>query len=162
MKINTLRPCQLLMFLMGYLFAVQAEDTRKGESSRYSTSKGQWPFYGGDLENSKYSPSDRINRETIKDLKVVWVWNSPDDVIKLQLNSGLDRFKATPLMVDGILYVRTSLNIALDIDAETGATLWGGQPGDLQAGQTGRLRLYHPWSCLLERFCRGTPVPRHG
>ncbi|MFP6906098.1 MAG: PQQ-binding-like beta-propeller repeat protein, partial [Verrucomicrobiota bacterium] len=54
-----------------------------------------------------------------------WVWNSPDDALKPQLKASLDRFKATPLMVDGVLYVRSSLSIALAIDAETGNTLWG-------------------------------------
>jgi quinoprotein glucose dehydrogenase len=103
--------------------------------SGYDTSKGQWPSYGGDLANSKYSPLDQINRDNIKDLQVAWIWNSPDDFIKPQLKAGLDRFKATPLMVDGVLYVRTSLNIALAIDAETGATLWGFNPQSYKWGR---------------------------
>ncbi len=101
----------------------------------YDTSEGQWPSYGGGFGNSKYSPLDQINRDTIKDLDVAWVWNSPDDFIKPNLPASLDRFKATPLMIDGVLYVRTSLNIALAIDAETGATLWGFNPESYKWGR---------------------------
>ncbi|MCZ6674661.1 MAG: pyrroloquinoline quinone-dependent dehydrogenase, partial [Verrucomicrobia bacterium] len=101
----------------------------------YDTSNGQWPSYGGDLANSKYSPLDQINRDTIKDLEIAWVWNSPDDALKPLLKAGLDRFKATPLMIDGVLYVRTSLNIAAAIDAESGATLWGFNPESYKFGR---------------------------
>lgn len=93
-----------------------------------------WPSYGGDLANSKYSPLDQINRDTIQDLEIAWVWNSPDDVIKAQAGLALDHFKATPLIIDGVLYVRMS-NIAEAIDAETGATLWGYNPESYRAGR---------------------------
>ncbi len=104
---------------------------------RYDTSEGQWPTYGGDLGNSKYSPLDQINRDNVKDLAVAWVWDSPDNALKPRLKGPTDRFKGTPLMIDGVLYVRTSLNLAVAIDAETGRTLWVFNPESYLFGRPG-------------------------
>ena len=44
-------------------------------------------------------------------------------------------FKATPLMVDGVLYIRTSLSIVAAIDAETGEQLWVQDVGSYESGR---------------------------
>src|SRR5437868_15290811 len=71
---------------------------------------GEWPVYGGDKANSKYAPLNQIHKGNVKNLRIAWRWKSPDDPIlkarKLEpwLNEG------TPLMIDGVLYVSTSLS----------------------------------------------------
>ena len=39
---------------------------------------GEWPTYGGDLGNTKYSPLDQIDADNFGNLKVVWRWQSAD------------------------------------------------------------------------------------
>lgn len=122
----------LRVFVLCFAF----RPTSYGQSER-DTTRGQWPTYGGDLGSSKYSPLDQITRENVKDLAVAWVWNSSDDALNEQLKVPIDDFKGTPLMIDGVLYVRTSLNPAVAIDAETGQTLWGFNPESYKAGRPG-------------------------
>ena len=37
---------------------------------------GEWPHWGGDLGNTKYSPLDQINAENVKTLRVAWRWKA--------------------------------------------------------------------------------------
>ena len=94
---------------------------------------GQWPTYGGDHASTKYSPLDQIDRATVERLQVVWRWASPDNEVvtanRTTLPSLPAAFKATPILADGVLYIKTSLSQAAAIDAATGETLWVFDPG---------------------------------
>ena len=46
--------------------------TTAGVSSQSSTGAGEWPTYGGDLGNSRYSPLDQINAGNFSSLEVAW------------------------------------------------------------------------------------------
>jgi quinoprotein glucose dehydrogenase len=91
-----------------------------------------WPTYGGDPGSTKYSPLDQINRDNVQRLKVAWRWESADNPIvvkhRQQLPAVPASFKATPIMVDGILYIKTSMSQAAAIDAATGKMLWSFDP----------------------------------
>ena len=82
---------------------------------------GEWPSYGGDDGSTKYAPLDQIDASNVDRLQVAWQWESSDTaIITANRELGPAGFKATPLMVDGVLYIRTSLSIVAAIDAETG------------------------------------------
>ena len=34
--------------------------------------KGEWPTYGGDLGNTRYSPLDQINASNFNNLEIAW------------------------------------------------------------------------------------------
>jgi len=89
---------------------------------------GQWPTYGGDASSTKYAPLDQIDRRNVKQLHVVWRWESPDNAIVTENRSTIPdmpaAFKATPIMVNGVLYIKTSLSQTAAIDAATGKTRW--------------------------------------
>ena len=82
--------------------------------------KGEWPAYGGDLGNSRYSPLDQITAANFKDLEVAWRFKTE--------NLGPRRetqFESTPLMVNGVLYSTAGTRRAVvAIDAATGELLW--------------------------------------
>ncbi|HEX3725517.1 MAG TPA: PQQ-binding-like beta-propeller repeat protein, partial [Pirellulales bacterium] len=105
---------------------------------------GQWRFYGGDAGSSKYSRLDQINRENVAQLQVAWSWDSPDAPLQ-QGNRTLGSFayEATPLMVDGVLYVSTSLAQVAAIEAQTGKTLWVFNPESYKAGRPTNLGFVH-------------------
>ncbi|MCS5680668.1 MAG: hypothetical protein NZ603_12310, partial [Acidimicrobiales bacterium] len=94
---------------------------------------GQWPTYGGDHGSTKYAPLDQIDRETVTDLDVVWRWESPDNAIVTANRTALPTmpaaFKSTPILVDGVLYTKTSMSQAVAVDAAIGETLWVFDPG---------------------------------
>jgi len=104
--------------------------------AQYGASGGEWPTYGGDLGSTKYSPLEQIDAGNVSRLRVAWRWSSPDDAL-VDADSSLApaTFKATPLMVDGVLYIRTSLSLVAAIDAATGRQLWAFDPESYRAGR---------------------------
>ena len=101
--------------------------------AQHGAVEGNWPTYGGDPGSTKYSPLDEIDRDTVQRLHVVWRWDSPDNAIVTANRAGLPRlpfaYKATPVMADGVLYIKTSMSQAAAIDGSTGETLWVFDPG---------------------------------
>jgi len=91
-----------------------------------------WGTYGGDAGSTKYAPLDQITRDNVNRLAVAWRWESPDNAIVSRVRGKLPAFpasfKSTPIMVDGVLYIKTSLSEAAAIDAATGKHLWTFDP----------------------------------
>ena len=97
---------------------------------------GQWASYGGDDGSTKYAPLDQIDAGNVDQLEVAWTWASADNAVLAQNRELSARgFKGTPVMVDGVLYVRTSLSIVVAIDAATGEQLWVRDVGSYDAGR---------------------------
>jgi glucose dehydrogenase len=87
-------------------------------SGQYGPKNGEWRYYGGDAGSTKYSPLDQINKDNVKDLKIVWRWKAENLGPRPDFN-----FEATPLMVNGVLYTTAgSRRDAVAIDGETGET----------------------------------------
>jgi alcohol dehydrogenase (cytochrome c) len=73
-----------------------------------------WLTYGRDYSNQRFSPLDQINTGNVGKLKPAWVYRSG-------IASG---FQATPIVVDGIMYVSLPFNHVVALDAKTGRELW--------------------------------------
>jgi alcohol dehydrogenase (cytochrome c) len=76
---------------------------------------GNWLMYSGTFDGTRHSALDEINRQTVGALRLKWVY---------QLASGDDPVEATPLVVDGIMYVTEPPSSVLALDAATGRLLW--------------------------------------
>ena len=93
-------------------------------------SKGEWPSYGATNWSQKYSALDQITPENFKNLKVIWTWKTPDidlianDTVKRDPPLTPNGLKATPLVVNGVMYISTGLHQIAAIDPATGATKW--------------------------------------
>lgn len=87
----------------------------------------EWRYYGGDPGGMKYSPLEQITAANVSQLKVAWEFHTGDvsDGKNFPVRSA---FEATPLMVDGVLYVTTPFNRLIALDAETGKQLWAFDP----------------------------------
>lgn len=77
-----------------------------------------WPSYGLDYAESRYSRLPLIHTGNAKDLGLVWSYN-------LESTRGIE---ATPVVIDGIMYVTASWSIVHAIDARTGKRLWTFDP----------------------------------
>ncbi|MEP7308386.1 MAG: PQQ-binding-like beta-propeller repeat protein [Acidobacteriota bacterium] len=83
----------------------------------------EWPYYGGDPGGTKYSALTDIDATNIQRLQVAWEWKHWEaPLTEFGTTPGL--FEATPLMIDGVLYVTTPYNSIAALDAETGRELW--------------------------------------
>ena len=101
------------------------------------TANGEWPTYGGNLSNDRYSPLDQINAENFNDLEEAWRFNTdafgprPEPLLQV-----------TPLMVDGVLYATAGLRrAAVAMDATTGELLWMHRIDEGERGSTAPRRL---------------------
>ncbi len=89
-----------------------------------------WPYYGSDAASTKFAPITQIDRGNLEDLRMVWRWRMPDHEI-MDANDGISSQspnEVTPIVVDGVLYSSTPLNIVVALDAETGEELWRFDP----------------------------------
>lgn len=93
-------------------------------SGKAELATGEWPQYAGDKASTKYSPLDQINADNFSNLKVAWTWRSVEEELDKKYNLKTWAWEATPLMIDGVLYLTTSLSQAVALDAATGKTLW--------------------------------------
>ncbi|HEX7947195.1 MAG TPA: PQQ-binding-like beta-propeller repeat protein, partial [Phenylobacterium sp.] len=79
---------------------------------------GEWLSYGRTYDEQRFSPLDKVNKETVGRLGVTW-WASFDT----------DRGQeATPLVADGVLYTTTTWSKVFAFDAKTGKQLWTYDP----------------------------------
>ena len=100
---------------------------------------GEWRFYSADNRASKYSPVDQINKDNVATLRVAWRRPQVDPAI-LAANPGLrlsNRYTASPIMVDGVLYAPDGAGLVEAMDPATGRTLWTQAP--LTPGMDGLL-----------------------
>lgn len=87
--------------------------------------QGDWPSYGSTVASTKYAPFDQINRETVRDLGIGWVWHSVDnEAVRLRPEFVPGAYKSTPIEVGDVLYTSTSLGSVVALDARTGRTIW--------------------------------------
>ncbi len=81
---------------------------------------GEWPTYGGDLANTRYSALDQINASNFNQLQIAWRFKTE--------NFGPEpeyKFESTPLMVNGVLYTTAgSRRAVVALDPATGEVLW--------------------------------------
>ena len=82
------------------------------------TSK-DWPTTGLDYAETRFSKLTQINTGNVKNLGLKWTYN-------LESMRGVE---ATPLVVDGIMYVTASWSAVHAIDARTGKRIWSYDPG---------------------------------
>ena len=100
----------LLLTLTGALHAqVTNERLLKAESE-----PNNWLTYSGSYKSWRYSTLDQINRQNAANLKVAWVHQMPTS----------HRVEATPIVVDGVMYVSEPPSNVFALDAATGRPYW--------------------------------------
>ena len=78
------------------------------------TQPANWLSYSRDYSNQRHSPLDQINASNVANLKLQWVWQA----------HSLEKFEATPLVVNGVLYTVQAPNDVVALDAVTGRIFW--------------------------------------
>ena len=73
-----------------------------------------WPYHGHNAANHRYSPLRQINEQTVADLQPAWCVRTGKK----------GTFQATPIVVDGTMYVSTPFNDVLALAADDGRLLW--------------------------------------
>jgi quinoprotein glucose dehydrogenase len=94
-----------------------------GAACLFAADRGDWLNYGNDPGGQRFSPLTAINRSNVKSLKIAWTYRT-GDAYAPPSGSKPTQFEATPLYVDGTLYLSTPLGHAIALDAVTGNPRW--------------------------------------
>jgi quinohemoprotein ethanol dehydrogenase len=78
----------------------------------------EWPTIGLDYAETRFSKLKQIDDSNVKDLGLAWSYD-------LESTRGVE---ATPLVVDGVMYVSASWSVVHAIDVRTGKRLWVHDP----------------------------------
>ena len=144
-----------VFLILIFVYAVSPLLLAQGE-----TGTVEWRAYAADSAASKYSPLDQITADNFSALGIAWQWDTadthlvyadaqgtslvPSDIVFDRLETAdpdlwvtrprTTRIVATPIMVDGVLFISTPLYQAAAIDARTGRTLWVHDPRTYTSG----------------------------
>ena len=99
-----------------------------------------WPLHGNDNGELRFSKLDQVNTENVSELGLAWYADIP----------AIDGFEATPIVIDGVIYISTGFAIVYALDARTGELIWEYDPQiRLDMG------MFNSWA---GRFNRGVAV----
>jgi alcohol dehydrogenase (cytochrome c) len=81
-----------------------------------------WLTYSGSLFGQRYSPLAQITPANVKNLELQWVFQTRGPA------EPTEKFEATPLVVDGVMYTVLAPNHVVALDAATGRLFWMHSP----------------------------------
>ena len=76
-----------------------------------------WLTYSGSYNGQRFTTLDQITPANVKNLNLEWVF-------QVRSLGAADKFEATPLVVDGIMYTVSPPNDVVALDAITGRQFW--------------------------------------
>ncbi len=95
--------------------AANVDGARIGEADQDAA---DWLSYGRTYSEQRFSPLNRITASNAKQLGLAWYAD-------LDTERGQE---ATPLVIDGVMYVSTAWSLVKAFDAKSGALLWSYDP----------------------------------
>ncbi len=101
----------LLLFLLPSSAAAQVSFDRL---LRADEEPENWLTYSGSYKSQRHSQLDQITPANVTDLELRWVFQA----------RSLEVFQATPLVVDGIMYLVEPTNTVVALDAKLGRVFW--------------------------------------
>jgi alcohol dehydrogenase (cytochrome c) len=79
-----------------------------------------WLTYGADYQSHRYSKLNQVNRSNVANLRPLWIY---------QRSQLIGEFiEASPIVVDGIMYVVEPPSTVTALDARTGLKIWSWSP----------------------------------
>ncbi|MBS0612881.1 MAG: PQQ-dependent dehydrogenase, methanol/ethanol family [Proteobacteria bacterium] len=87
-------------------------------ASRADKDAGNWLFHGRTYDEQRFSPLEQVKASNVGKLGLAWTY-------KLDIDRGVE---ATPIIVDGVMYVTGAYSIVSALDAATGKELWKFDP----------------------------------
>jgi quinoprotein glucose dehydrogenase len=88
--------------------------------------KGDWPHYGHDAGNGRYSALAQITPQNVDRLKRAWTFHMrpPGPANESQASPRFRESEVTPLVVNGTMYLATPYGRVVALDSQTGAQTW--------------------------------------
>src|SRR5215471_959934 len=96
-------------------FAVLVAVAVASRAQEAGATHADWPHYGGTQFSWRYSALDQVNTSNIKSLTPFWMFQTGDYAENLQ---------ATPIVVNGVMYLISARAHVFALDAATGREIW--------------------------------------
>ena len=98
--------------------AVAQGDVSNKRVLEESASGENWFLKGGNFRGEHFSPLSQVTDENVASLGLAWATNLPIP----------DGISATPIVVDGVVYLSGAFSMVYAIDAEDGQVIWSFDP----------------------------------
>jgi alcohol dehydrogenase (cytochrome c) len=98
------------------------QNVNSGRLARARTEPQNWLTYYGAYDGQRYSALAQINTGNVKNLTAAWAFQHP--VIGLTATPATYAFEATPIVVDGVMFLTGPDGYVWALDATSGAMLW--------------------------------------
>src|SRR3954464_6150454 len=115
----------LLVICSGSLAQAQVSSDRIAKAS---TEPQNWFTYSGNYNGNRYSTLSQITPDNVKNLELQWV-------LQVQQRGNSDKWEASPLVVDGVMYTVRPPNDVVAVDAVTGRLFWAYTHNPAQAAR---------------------------
>lgn len=116
-----------LFWCPALLFSLLLPLQIRGQAKSTPAKDAGWPTYSNAPDGARYSPATQINRDNVTRLHIAWTFRTA----ALPQDEELDRkaaFEATPILVDGKLFLSTPYDHVIALNPETGGKLWEFDP----------------------------------
>ncbi|MBI2186851.1 MAG: PQQ-binding-like beta-propeller repeat protein [Acidobacteria bacterium] len=128
---RTLRRAAVVLMVAASAAAVSAQQA--GAPTARTVRGGvevEWRSYSADPGSTKYAAIDQINASNVGKLAIAWRRPAVDGSLR-KLDPSLrfsNNFRATPLMIGGVLYSPNGVGLVEAFHPSTGRTIWVQQP----------------------------------
>src|SRR5688572_33027006 len=100
------------------LFTVHAQQPVTSDRILNAAKEPQnWLTYSGNYNGQRYSPLGQITPANVRNLSLEWVF-------QVRSLGAADKFEATPIVADGVMYTVSPPNDVVALDAATGRQFW--------------------------------------
>ena len=124
----------LLSLLLSLLLTCSPDPDTGSPSDTGGMPAGQWRHHGGDHFSSKYAALEQIDAGNFEQLEVAWRWQSADLRLPQDSLYPTGDYRATPLLVNGVMYTATNHSQVAALDPASGEELWLFDPESYKLG----------------------------
>ena len=135
---------ELKLLIIGLIVFGSCKNADQNKATVSMETGKDYPAYGGNKANNRYSPLTQVNIENVKDLQVAWTYFANDKPDKNDKNPPRAReIQCQPIVVNGILYGTSAELNLFALKAATGEQVWKFEPNkDKQQFNTNRGVMY--------------------
>jgi len=108
----------MMSLLLTATFAFADGDVTEKRVLEEAGDGSNWFVKGGNFRGEHFSPLRSINDKTVAELGLAWASNLPVP----------DGISATPIVVDGVIYLSGAYSLVFAIDAVSGSVIWQHDP----------------------------------
>ena len=128
---NALPVSSILALVLTFFWSLSYAQTVVDDAALSAVDQGgNWLGFGRNYSEQRFSPLKQITADNVAGLAVDWYVEFPND----------RALTATPLIVDGVMYIVGSYNVVRALEATTGKLIWEYDPKTLEVGGD-RLRI---------------------